>query len=471
MIEYIPTPEINNKLDKHLTVLGNLRTIISGKFGSGKTTFLKHYFEDHEEYECVKVIPVNYSIADNRDVFELIKYDVLFQLISKVELSDTEEPLIKRFGEYVGNNKTEAVKIFTPLIKVIPLIGNALSSLTERYIDFIKKLTDHLEEDKSQKGFVEDYFSELAITKGGIYEEDPITELIRELISKLQKESGKKVVFVVDDLDRIDPEHIFRILNVFSAHHDIHQDDTNKFDFDKVIVVCDIENIRNIFQHKYGGKTDFNGYIDKFYSKQIFEFGSSEYVGRIVESIFRNLKGEYLHLSLHENSTVVQYVIGLLLSLTNLNLITFRNIIRFNNLDYILPLYKIDVGDRSINNFNLFLIPIFNFLKDIIGDNDKLEMILKENSNYFERVRVEKDWILLILILPVLFQDHSKILGGDGTTLNGQLDKLSFRYSFSQNTSPLVITSNDLPSAIESLNMNKLLYEAFVFARSKNQLR
>ena len=40
------------------------------------------------------------------------------------------------------------------------------------------------------------------------------------LIDQLKKD-GKKTVLIIDDLDRIDPEHIFRLLNVFAAHLDI----------------------------------------------------------------------------------------------------------------------------------------------------------------------------------------------------------------------------------------------------------
>ena len=41
----------------------------------------------------------------------------------------------------------------------------------------------------------------------------------------------KKNVLVIDDLDRIDPEHIFRILNILSVHNN-HFDSENKFSFD-----------------------------------------------------------------------------------------------------------------------------------------------------------------------------------------------------------------------------------------------
>jgi hypothetical protein len=87
----------------------------------------------------------------------------------------------------------------------------------------------------------------------------------------MKTNSGKKSVLIIDDLDRLDPEHIFRILNIFSAFQDQHKE-TNKFGFDKVILVFDVENVRSIFRHKYGSGADFSGYLDKFYSQEIFWF-------------------------------------------------------------------------------------------------------------------------------------------------------------------------------------------------------
>ena len=100
-------------------------------------------------------------------------------------------------------------------------------------------------------------------TTGSIYEENSITHLISDILKQIKKNSSKKIILVIDDLDRLDPEHIFRLFNIFSSHFDA--SDKNKFDFDKVIFVCDIENIEQIYQHKYGVNVDFSGYIDKFY--------------------------------------------------------------------------------------------------------------------------------------------------------------------------------------------------------------
>ncbi|MFG5857743.1 hypothetical protein LDB17_06015, partial [Dysgonomonas sp. Shenzhen-Wh21] len=74
---------------------------------------------------------------------------------------------------------------------------------------------------------------------------------------------------------------IFRILNIFSAHFDWFNMPTdefeqcyysNKFKFDKIITVCDYENIKHIYAHFYGPKTDFEGYISKYSTSFPFKY-------------------------------------------------------------------------------------------------------------------------------------------------------------------------------------------------------
>ena len=72
----------------------------------------------------------------------------------------------------------------------------------------------------------------------------------------------------MDDLDRLDPESIFRLLNIFSSFFDRNQ--KNKFGFDKIIIVADYENIKNIFHHKYGEETDFEGYMINSFQQNLF---------------------------------------------------------------------------------------------------------------------------------------------------------------------------------------------------------
>jgi len=54
------------------------RTILSARFGDGKSYFLQHVNDEPCDeagvYEFLTIYPVNYQVADNRDIFELVKH-------------------------------------------------------------------------------------------------------------------------------------------------------------------------------------------------------------------------------------------------------------------------------------------------------------------------------------------------------------------------------------------------------------
>lgn len=59
---------------------------LSAPFGFGKTTFLKDFIESvrsEEKYNFFHLYPVHYAVNKNEDVFELIKYDLLFEILKK----------------------------------------------------------------------------------------------------------------------------------------------------------------------------------------------------------------------------------------------------------------------------------------------------------------------------------------------------------------------------------------------------
>ena len=97
-------------------------------------------------------------------------------------------------------------------------------------------------------------------------------------------------MLILDDFDRIDPEHTFRILNILSAH--IESDEQNKFGFDHIIIVGDIDNLRNIFHHKYGDKTDFWGYFDKFFTVRPHEFDNEQAIAERIPYLIQRIKYE-----------------------------------------------------------------------------------------------------------------------------------------------------------------------------------
>jgi hypothetical protein len=272
----------------HLSLLNNNHIIFSGAFGTGKTYFLEKFFEENETYEAIHIYPVNYSVASNEDIFELIKYDIFFKLLEKdldFEKIDIDKGTFLPF--FLKNHTAEIIPL---LLGIIPKVGGSLKEIAKGLIGLNKKFDKEFKEanliDQDQ---IISYLKGFTQSKGSMTEEDLYTQLISGLINQL-KEKDKEIILIIDDLDRIDPEHIFRILNVLAAHVDVKKDSgKNKFDFSKIILVCDIENIRKMFANRYGADVDFSGYIDKFYSRSIFHYDLSAEMIKSVDQVFRSV--------------------------------------------------------------------------------------------------------------------------------------------------------------------------------------
>lgn len=272
---------------KHLEDPDNHRIFFNGKFGTGKTHFLNEYFNETNDFNAIHLYPVNYQVSSNDDIFELIKYDILLELVRRGWFEGKDE-LTKSLAvqSYI---LSEGGKTALKLLKCIPKIGKVVEA-GEHLTNFITQY-QHYESKlkRCNRDVVSDFIDNLQKKQGGHYEYDQISQIIRSVVD----ENGRdKLCLVIDDLDRIDPEHIFRILNVFSAHFDLLKDYENKFGFAKIIVVGDIDNIRNIFKAKYGMDADFNGYVDKFYSKGVFNFDNSTEVIANISSLIKMFIGK-----------------------------------------------------------------------------------------------------------------------------------------------------------------------------------
>jgi hypothetical protein len=305
MTEPIPTtePTAEIKLDgvfenfyEHFSKPGNSRILFTAPFGMGKTYFLNRFFKDFlnlrekqneevaKEYVCIRVSPVNYVPSDNVTIFELIKVDILRQLFFygdlKIDNRKLKSSYYKSTLKYVKRQPLALVDLIAdllPLLSIDPVTNPVLSGVK----DMAKSTTNFLREIQKVK-FEDDenlilngekaltYERNMQVLKGTHLEFDLISEIIFKTIEK----SKKKFVLVVDDLDRLDPAHIFRILNIFSAHNTF--EEKNKFGFDKVITVCDLANIEVIFHHFYGEETEFRGYIDKFVTFNPYKFENFE---------------------------------------------------------------------------------------------------------------------------------------------------------------------------------------------------
>lgn len=289
--------------ENHLSIIGNERIIFSSRFGTGKTTFLKHFFSESRQleayngkkkYEAFHLFPVNYPVGSNEDIFKYIKFDLLFDLIvnKKRQISETT---LSDFDSIYIQLSQNLDKILRPLF-LFAENGKAILTLIEAFEKLNEKIRRKIQDGKKgDSDKINEFVKKVFSDENSIYEgENVITGIIRSLITEQEEgidadDQQLARVLIIDDLDRIDPAHIFRLFNVFSASFDLDNFLANKFGFDKVIFVCDLNNIRNIFFNSYGANVDFSGYIDKFYSFIPFEFFNLDSVSDILGKILKDI--------------------------------------------------------------------------------------------------------------------------------------------------------------------------------------
>ena len=250
------------------------RIILSAKFGDGKTYLLNELRNDEamkDKYEFFTIYPVNYSIAKNEDVFEYIKRDIIVQLHKKKLFENID--LNTLFGSVFTLNDLTSVVPF--LLSLVPL-GELCNEGYSKFLEIKKKYDE-------KKHIVDKYLSQFANTAGCIHEEDGYTKLIKKAIEWISQDhslngkvkKAKKPVLIIEDLDRLDPKHLFRILNVVSAHiDDSDRPDIvgNKFGFSNIVLVMDYDVTKHIFHHFYGVQACYEGYMSKFLSREPFRY-------------------------------------------------------------------------------------------------------------------------------------------------------------------------------------------------------
>lgn len=289
---YIPVDDAMQRFEDHL--LSHDRVVLSAKFGDGKTFFLKKFKEkcmmDAESpFEFITLYPVNYQVLGNKDIFELIKHDVLLQIL-QAGIIDVKYEITDRmaFEFYVQSHFCTVGASFFEMLKSCGADDMVTKGFLAAFksVNWLKSLKDKVGEFKKeidQTAFLDNYLS--TFDENSVYENDIITKIIRDNIKAYQEKNGKRVVLVIEDMDRLDPAHLFRIMNVFSAHMDygyrsMQPIDSslvgNKFGVSNVVFVMHEKNTEALFHHFYGECADYDGYMSKFYNKDIFRFSLAE---------------------------------------------------------------------------------------------------------------------------------------------------------------------------------------------------
>lgn len=279
------------------------RTILSAKFGDGKSYFLNElakYESVSNDYAFITIHPVNYQILDNKDILDLIKRDILAQMLIDNMIEPQYDISKEELLYYYIRSNGNGLALFENIFEIISQLGfetNLISAFmaSVKSVKLINSIRKEIVRIKDENDIVSeiDKFIEKVDCSSKIYEEDIYTKIIKDNINYFKNAFNKKIVLVVEDMDRLDPAHLFRIMNVFSAHLDYCYNYggkeqnlcDNKFNFDNIVFVLDYENTKKIYEHFYGVSTDFEGYIHKFSSKGYYKYSlkeiKEEYISRI----------------------------------------------------------------------------------------------------------------------------------------------------------------------------------------------
>jgi len=267
------------------------RTILSARYGDGKSFFLSRFIKEKKsQFVSIVLHPVNYQVMENKDIFELIKRDILFQIL-KEDIIENDYVLTdsQMLALYLQNNVLSVAEMIVPYLSAIGCDEVVTKSVLSGFagLQLFQKLKVKFKEFKRDNSLDEALTSFVDKAECSlIYENDIISRIISANIELYKKKHPrKKIVLIIEDLDRMDPAHLFRIMNIFSAHIDYSykyfvqpgKDMVgNKFGFDNVVFVLDYQNTKKIFHHFYGENTNFKGYIDKFCSNGYFEYSLKE---------------------------------------------------------------------------------------------------------------------------------------------------------------------------------------------------
>lgn len=418
------------RFDRFISLPDNERIIFSGAFGIGKSYFINEYFNKNSDYEAVILRPVNYAVSSNEDIFEYIKFDIAFELMGKNVTFEKEvfsnklalpiflqnNNLFAFLASFIGKTGKEGL-LFEVLYKVV-------EKIVGKYDEYKESVS--LDQQKEMTNFITTFKDK----KGSIFEENAITELISLLIDSLKENTGKEVVLVIDDLDRLDPEHIFRLLNIFAAHADYYQKGNFKFGIDKIIFVCDIANIRNIYHARYGDKVDFSGYIDKFYSREVYEFDNRESIANSLEKVLENiqypveLQGFYKFG--YGESYLGRLLMDIVKEMVRYNLVNLRTLLKYNDKPCKISSYSIRFLNEEFPNSKFDIVLLFDFLKSMFGDTYKLHVALEKCLRLSTKMILRNDYELRTYC--ILFADFSKGFNGVQSYSSEELN-LYFKYT------------------------------------------
>jgi len=145
---------------------------------------------------------------------------------------------------------------------------------------------------------------------------------------------------------------------------------------------------------------DFSGYIDKFYSKEIFYFNNKIMVSNSINGILKSIKVnegyEYIFDLKDRDRISRKILIEILEGLVNNNLINLRTLLKYYNTSYKLKIYSFKTNNKygNIESWQLQMVLIFDLLQSFYGSKlslksalDKLEKVVPNKPFHINEIR------------------------------------------------------------------------------------
>lgn len=144
----LPIEKPSKEFEAHLALEDNGRIFFSGIFGSGKTYFLRKFFEKRQnDYLTVRISPVHYAAAYNEDIFEFIRYDIVSTLIQQFPGLDES---IKAEAKGEKNRSIPRAFLFTKIPEFIKGLVTMLPKVGKPIVDGVDRIEAALEEYKTR---------------------------------------------------------------------------------------------------------------------------------------------------------------------------------------------------------------------------------------------------------------------------------------------------------------------------------
>lgn len=231
----------NSKLNKLIELLnsikGNKIISIDGKWGSGKTFFLKQleYINKNE-----------FSLKDefNKENVRLFKeqYDVYYYNAWENDMHNS--PLLSLIYNLINDFPSEKNQTASGEIENFFDIVGCLKTISQNFIN--------LDKVKSYKDLTE-----------GIHTSEEKKKALNNIINNLLPD-GKRLIFIIDELDRCNPDYAVKMIEVIKHF----------YSNEKIVFLLGTNNLQLSYtiSNFYGDKFDSYGYLNKIFDL-IIELG------------------------------------------------------------------------------------------------------------------------------------------------------------------------------------------------------